>query len=386
MPVNPLKAAKRPSEAMRAYVESGFLNAGDGQKIRLPTIKEFSQHLKISTTTARTVLKKLATEGLLEMIPGKGTFLLPQTESQRPTRFNCLGINMNQAVIEDWEGLIYLGATSQALKEGMSLTALTELREHNPLTMQAALLRVDALIAFPDRGHGHEMDRLCAENKIPVVHINPAGFKTTTNFVSNDFFEFCYHLGLAWIRAGRRKIVLLCAGALNESVSAAQTHAAFSLAAMTCREARLEFAGNQVYGESPPQNASRKMGYSLMKEFLEARGPGCVDAVYGFGDFLAEGGAQALLDAGYKIPEEVSVVGGTGLKPISLACGNLVTMRQPMREIGGAAATMAIARIRNHGADAPGRYLMPTLGEGATLRAEERKAFQNLLTQEKELV
>lgn len=377
-----LTAAKRPAEAVRAYLESEFLSSGATKAVRLPTIKEFSRHLNISTSTVRTVLKELTDEGRLTMVAGRGTFLVPGKSTAKTTRHNCLGINMPKTVIEGWGGTIFLGAAAKALKENMTLTALGPLRTSEAESVESlnALNQVDAMIAFPDRGHSHEIDRLCGKKNIPVIHVNPSGFQATANFVSNDYFSFCYHLALAWCKTGRKKIIVLNALSVNDSVSIAQTYAAFSLAVASYPEAHLTSLGNA------PREATQKEGYQLMKQFLDEHGAESADAVYGFGDYLAEGAAQALLDAGHKIPSEVSVVGGTGLKPIRLSCGNLVTMKQPMQEIGKAAATMAITRVRQKGIDIPGRYIMPSLGEGTTLRTEERDAFQELLTQEKELL
>lgn len=377
-----LTAAKRPAETVRAYLESEFLSGGATEPIRLPTIKEFSKHLEISASTVRTVFKELSDEGRLTMVAGRGTFLVPGKSTVKTARHNCLGINMPKTIIEGWGGTIFLGAAAKALKENMTLTALGHVRNLETTSEEtlAALDQVDAMIAFPDGGHSHEVDRLCAQKNIPVIHINPSGFQATANFVSNDYFAFCYQLALAWCETGRKHIALLNASSVNDSVSAAQTYAAFSLAVASYSEVHLNLLGN-VSAET-----TQKTGYDLLKKFLTTPEGSRVDAVYGFGDYLAEGAAQALLDAGRSIPSEVSVVGGTGLKPIRLSCGNLVTMKQPMQEIGKVAATMAITRIRQKGMAVPGRYIMPTLSEGTTILTEEREAFQRLLTQEKELI
>lgn len=383
-----LTATLRPAEAVRVYLEGEYLQMKSSRAVRMPTIKEFSDHLGVSASTVRTVLKELVDEGRLGMTPGRGTYLIPRPETGKKPRNNSLGINLGSAMSEDWSGTIFLGAMSRALKEGMTLTALGSVRQSGfkPEEMREALARVDAMIAFPEGGHAHEIDHLCTEKGIPVVHVNPSGFQATANFVSNDYFSFCYHLALAWAETGRKKIAVLYASAVNESVSSAQTHAAFPLALVSRPDARVVLPGGFASGERKDGETTRECGYEMMEKFLRVHGADSVDAVYGFGDYLAEGAAQALLAAGRKIPQDVSVVGGTGLKPIRLECGHLVTMRQPMREIGKAAAGMAISRIHNKGADVPGRYLMPALGEGGTLRPEERKAYQHLLAKDKELI
>lgn len=53
------------------YIQENNLKAGD----KLPTEKEFSDKFNVSRTSIREAIKALAINGILESIPGKGTFL-----------------------------------------------------------------------------------------------------------------------------------------------------------------------------------------------------------------------------------------------------------------------------------------------------------------------
>ncbi|MBE2202909.1 MAG: GntR family transcriptional regulator, partial [Chthoniobacterales bacterium] len=371
----------------REYIEAKFFHPHANPASRLPTIQEFSRHLKVSPSTVRSVFKVLAREGRLDAVPGRGTFLVHSSGADTPALHHCIGINAAEAPMEGWWGSIFLGVTGEALKENIMVTALGALRTADPsLTgVRKALDRVDGVIAFPDLGHAHEIDGICAENNLPVVHVNPTRFHATANFASNDYFGFAHHLALAWRGSGRRKIVLVMAAPVTESVSSAQTYSAFALAFASCPDARIE-----VLEDTRPahrfSSVSMEMGRHLMKGHLEKQGPEEVDAVYCFGDLLAEGAMRELLQAGRSVPGDVSVVGGTGLKTVKHDSFHLVSMKQPMRTIGEAAAKMLIERIRNQSQDAPGIYLMPELGEGNTIRPEERAAFQRSLRQDRELL
>lgn len=381
-----INAAKRPAEIVRDYIEAEFLRPQAKPVSRLPTIQEFSNHLNVSSSTVRSVFKALAKEGRLDTIPGKGTFLVSSPTTEVPARQNCIGVNAPEGPPEGWWGAIFLGVTSEALKANMMVTALGSIRKADSAQLNArqAISRVDGVIAFPDLGHAHEIDKVCREVSLPLIHINPTHFHATSNFVSNDFFGFAYHLALAWRETGRRKILLMMGAPVNDSVSAAHVFSAFSLAFASCPDARVEVADGSLLAQSF-SGVSLEMGRFLMKNHLDKHGVGGVDAVYAFGDLLAEGAIRELLQTGCFLPKDVSVVGGTGLDTAGASLGELVTMKQPMGKIGETAAEMLIWRIQHQSQDAPGIYLMPELGEGNSVRPEERKAFQRLLLQDKEL-
>lgn len=387
-----ITTTKRPAELVRTYIEQEFFRPDISINTRLPTIHEFATHLNVSHSTVRAVLKTLSKEGKLKTIPGKGTFLTPEVESYSALSHNCIGVNMRTRSNEHgWGGSIFLGATEEALRANMMITTLDTALEENPsrADVHKAINRVDGIIAFPFlNNHTHELDHACEERKIPLVHVNPTHFHSTANFVSNDYFKFAYNLALAWRESERRQVVVILGVSVNNSVSAAQTVAAFLLAYSGCPDAQVKILEDQLplNGEEGEGLYYKKLGHQLISQHIAQHGPDSVDAVYGFGDWTAEGAANALLEAGKTIPDEVSVVGGTGMNVVNFDFGPLVTMQQPMQKIGKAAIQMLLWRIQNHGFDTPGKYLMPELGKGATIRPTERKIYQRILKEEKELV
>ncbi|MFZ4779210.1 MAG: substrate-binding domain-containing protein [Terrimicrobiaceae bacterium] len=374
-------SAKRPAEVVRNYIEVEFFGPDAKPDERLPTIHEFATHLGVSSSTVRSVLKIFVKKGMLTTIPGKGTFLKSEARNATRSLHNCLGIN-TEAQLNGWAGAIFLGATNEALKANMMLTALDTVQMPNPgmKDIRKTLNRVDGVIAFPVVHHVREIDLICEEKNLPLVHINPPHFHHTSNFVSNDYFGSVYNLALAWREAGRRKVVLTFADPISKSVSASQIYSAFSLAYASCPEASLVVLDGECFeqDEKSLSGSGRETGYRRMTQYLQKYN-GKVDAAYCFGDYLAEGVVQALSEASLSVPEDVSVVGGTGLDNIQLQSGHLVTLKQPLRLIGERAVQMLIWRIRNHSLNAPGVYLMPELSAGTTIRKEERTAFERLI-------
>lgn len=386
--MNQIVAAKRPAEIVRDYIEAEFFGARATPDGRLPTIHEFATHLDVGTSTVRSVVKSLVAEGKLTTVAGKGTFLTSEAATAAPSLHNCLGINVStDENLKDWTGSILLGAINEALKASMMITALDTVRMPNPglKDIRKALQRVDGVIAFPGKHHHTtEIQEACQEKNLPLVLINPPYFRETSNFVSNDYFTSCLNLALAWQKTGRRKVVLLFESPVRCTPSSEQIYSAFSLvygARSECKFAVLD--GELLERDKGDLSSHADVGYRRMKHYLE-KYENTIDAVYCFGDFLAQGAVQALLEAGLRIPHDVSIAAGTGLDLVHFPFGPLVTLKQPMRQIGESAARMLIHRARHQSIDMPGIYLMPELSEGATIRHEERTAFEQLASRKGE--
>ncbi|MEJ2853468.1 MULTISPECIES: LacI family DNA-binding transcriptional regulator [unclassified Saccharothrix] len=81
------------------------------------------------------------------------------------------------------------------------------------------------------------------------------------------------------------------------------------------------------------------------------------DAVFAHNDLSALGVIRALRAAGRTVPEDVAVVGFDDI-PVA-AHTELTTVRQPMREMGGAAARMLLSRL-DGGTSTPEPAILPT--------------------------
>ena len=83
------------------------------------------------------------------------------------------------------------------------------------------------------------------------------------------------------------------------------------------------------------------------------------DAVFGHNDPSAAGVLAALHKAGLKIPRDVAVVGFDDVEVASYTYPALTTVRQPMREMGEAAARLLLDHVRRSPEAAPSR-ISPT--------------------------
>ncbi|WP_328840876.1 LacI family DNA-binding transcriptional regulator [Streptomyces europaeiscabiei] len=85
------------------------------------------------------------------------------------------------------------------------------------------------------------------------------------------------------------------------------------------------------------------------------------DAVFGHNDPSAAGALAALHEAGLRIPQDVAVVGFDDVELASYTYPALTTIRQPMWEMGEAAARLLLDHVRESPEAAPSRTIPTSL-------------------------
>jgi DNA-binding LacI/PurR family transcriptional regulator len=101
----------------------------------------------------------------------------------------------------------------------------------------------------------------------------------------------------------------------------------------------------QLEGDSP----SPRLGYMATKMLL-ASGE-AFSALFAFNDISAMGAIRALRESHLHVPEDVSVVGFDDIQSAAFQNPGLTTVRQPLREMGRAAAEILLKRIHRPGSE-----------------------------------
>ena len=89
----------------------------------------------------------------------------------------------------------------------------------------------------------------------------------------------------------------------------------------------------------------RESGYYAMRQSL-AEEP-VPDAVYAFNDPVAMGAMKAIKEAGYRIPQDIAVVGFSESRSALLVDPPLTSVEQPLSELGATSARLLLERIEN---------------------------------------
>lgn len=105
----------------------------------------------------------------------------------------------------------------------------------------------------------------------------------------------------------------------------------------------LQLSGEDSAEVFSPQDGYHE-GYTFGRRLLDRGEP--FTALFAFDDVSAIGATRALLDAGLRVPEDVSVVGFDDIQSAAFQNPTLTTVRQPLREMGETAARLLLARLR----------------------------------------
>lgn len=113
-------------------------------------------------------------------------------------------------------------------------------------------------------------------------------------------------------------------------------------------ELSLQLSGDPG-GETFSPEEGYEEGYAFGRKLLD-RGVEFT-ALFAFNDVSAIGSMRAFLDAGLRVPQDVSVVGFDDIQSAAFLSPSLTTVRQPLRQMGETAARILLDRLSG---EAPG--------------------------------
>lgn len=361
-------------ERVTRYIDAEFLSGKLEPGHKLPPVRAVARELGVSAAMVHGVYRQLQEEGKVVSAVGRGTFLAPDHQaSVQGGRGISLALSIpfrsGRGPEFAWPDSLVAAMMKAAgrSEQRFSIRPLPGSEQEGRSAggdLLAEMDEVDGLVLFPnarDVGIASVVKTYEAAGK-PVVSINPPTPIATENFVSADYYTFGWRLGKVWLETGRRQVLFLVPRPLEHSASATLRLNGFVTALSgTPAALRVEYT----------ENASKKEGYQKTAALLAS---GYLpDAVFAFGDLLAFGALEALREHGLRVPEEVSLVGGTG---ISVAAEfDLSTNRNPYYEIAEAVLEMVATRLASGGAPLPGRYLPFGFDPAGTTREVEHRAW-----------
>jgi DNA-binding LacI/PurR family transcriptional regulator len=100
---------------------------------------------------------------------------------------------------------------------------------------------------------------------------------------------------------------------------------------------------NRLVVEVDSSQNSPEVGYEATQQLIGSGEP--FTALLAFNDIVAIGATKALLEAGVRVPEEVSIVGFDDVQSAAYQNPPLTAIRQPLRKMGSISAEKLLARI-----------------------------------------
>ncbi len=169
--------------------------------------------------------------------------------------------------------------------------------------------------------------------EVPVIMMNrsTSGLKCPT--VSIDNFRAAYEITNYLIEKGHKKIALF-RNSMDIDACGVEQYSGFERA---LAENGITIDRSLVkYGEFKSENS-----YVLMSELIKKKN--IPTAIIATSDIMAIGACDALVDHGYKIPEDVSVVGFNDIQLAGLYRPSLTVIHQPLKRMGAEAVSMIVS-------------------------------------------
>lgn len=194
--------------------------------------------------------------------------------------------------------------------------------------------RVDGMLVNSIADLSKRQQEQLATSGVPIVLLNrPSGVKAFCS-ISVENYEGGVMVGNYLLELGHRRMAFL---------SGPKRHGSFSERARGFQQALADSrrAAEPVILHDDQSFAG---GYRMARELLAEREK--ITAVFAANDVIAYGLIRAAMEAGLRIPEDLSVVGFDDLEMSVILHPPLTTVRQPKYEIGRTAMEMLLARTK----------------------------------------
>ena len=171
--------------------------------------------------------------------------------------------------------------------------------------------------------------------RVPAVYVSKTARNYDVYSVSISNTDATYDMTKYLIDKGHKKIAFMMTSE-DDTALEAERYLGFEKAmqdnALNIDKSLVKNAGTTY-----------KHGYDKMKEILdEGNVP---EAVFVTGDEAAIGALNAICDAGYRVPEDISIAGFNDAKIASMYRPKLKTVHQPLYDMGAVAIRMVIKMI-----------------------------------------
>ena len=344
---------------------------------KLPSTRALAAKYAVSLNTVQSAFRMLEGRGLVVRHPRKGGFVAPAGRDAvaGPATAPAAGTvvlvapSPGHVVREDlWSYLIIRAAEAELARNGYTLS-LWSAYEASADGRPDVLPRIERIrddfagaILLPFDSStplAAELER----RGLVWVSVNQPEERNPANFVAADNYEGGRLVGRCFARAGFDRVAFL--GRVQHPANSGMLK--FQGFVHGCLEGgvphrNIDFVSAD--GTHEPE------GYAAFAAHVARFGP--PRAVFAAGDLLALAVVRFCRERGLSVPDDVAVVGSTGMDVAQYAHPSLSVLAQPMVELGTEAARMVLARLARGGARSDGRWI-PTrlvLRESFTLDPE----------------
>lgn len=337
---------------LREQITSGALQSGD----LLPSVKELCDRFGgINHLTVRQAIKNLAEENLVRSVQGRGSYVL--YEPQRAKRVALLLPHLEDTLFVS----IARGAQDFLETQGVHAIILDSRGSEGVEAGHISSLKnlpLDGALIFPiaDSNIAEEIFRLKVE-EYKFVLVDRYFEDINAPCVVVDNYQGGYLSGLHLAAQGRRRVAWL--GELRSTAARQRLEgfrSALNDADIACPSSLIQ---TLTISSAAPVPYHDQAGVAVCEavETLLRLHPS-LDGLVCCDDACALVALKHLKKLKVRVPDQVAVIGFDDLPAAGQSSPTLTTIRQPMVEMGRAAAAMLLQRLQNP-ATPVGRKVLP---------------------------
>ncbi|MGL1889605.1 MAG: LacI family transcriptional regulator [Reichenbachiella sp.] len=320
------------------------------------TIKDLARELGISPSTVSRALKdhpdiSPATKKLVNELAKKLDYE-PNAiaTSLRSQKTNTIGVIIPE-IVHFFFSTVISGIEEVAYKKGYTVMICqsNETYEKEVIDTKALLAhRVDGfLISYSKDTLNFDHFMEIQKKNIPMIFFDrvPPACITSSTVTVDDYHGARVAVDHLYIE-GRRRIAHL-AGPKTLSISQERLKGykeGLSNYNLDCPEGYIQYLGRGDYEE----------GYKAAETLMNM--PEMPDSIFANNDMSAYGAMRAIKDRGFKIPEDIAIIGFSNWQFSSLTDPQLTTVAQPGLEMGRAAARRLIYELESKEEELPSSH------------------------------
>ncbi|NOT48472.1 MAG: LacI family DNA-binding transcriptional regulator [Acidobacteria bacterium] len=304
------------------------------------SLKQLAAHLGLSTTTLSLVLNSAPSASSIPEETKKRIFAAAKELKYRPNylarslrvqRTHTLGVLVPE-LSDGYSAMVLNGVEAALTNEGFFYLTASHLHRDDLLERLPNVLierQVEGIIAVDTP--------IRFEPSLPVVNVSGHdAIPGVTRVVLNH--QHAAELGIGHLYdLGHRRIAVLKGQAFSSD-----TEIRFDTIMKAARDRAIPIHAKlqqQLEGDLP----SPELGYAATKKLIAAGEQ--FSALFAFNDVSAIGAIRALEEEGFRVPEDVSVMGFDDIYGAAFNNPTLTTIRQPLFEMGRLAAKTVLKEL-----------------------------------------
>ncbi|MCC7349931.1 MAG: GntR family transcriptional regulator [Phycisphaerales bacterium] len=322
-------ASQQLAEQIHQQIEQGAWAVGD----TMPSMRSLAARYRVSLATVQKAMHELGNREVIKLLPRQGGIVQSSTSANNRSK-NLIGIvvGLDRTVqIPLWWTHQIIHHAQLTLAESDYVLTLLNFNVDKPDyvrqvrdQMNRIMESLAGMIFFSDHGIDELADEL-DQIEMPWMTVNPLDLETHHNYVMADQLSAGRLVGRCFAKLGYQRVAVL----YDELNGISPLEKVTGI-----------YQGYLVEGKSAAgieqvvcKNMETEAGYVAMRQHLTSHQP--PQGVFATADTLAIGAMRACQEIGLRVPQDVGVVGSTGM-PSSVIQSDppLTELRQPVEAIG----------------------------------------------------